>query len=55
MTVAAVIHSPSEKAFDTFDDLMLLGKGGRVVYFGKREGAEEYFKSIGFYRPEDER
>jgi ABC-type multidrug transport system ATPase subunit len=29
MTVAAVIHQPSREAFDMFDDLLLLGAGGR--------------------------
>ncbi|RHZ83219.1 hypothetical protein Glove_99g53 [Diversispora epigaea] len=54
ITVAAVIHSPSKKSFGTFDDLMLLCKGGRVVYFGPRDKAIEYFKDIGFVLPKDE-
>ena len=48
MTVAAVIHSPSQQAFEQFDDLLLLGKGGRVIYFGPRELASRYFLTIGF-------
>ncbi|RHZ83218.1 hypothetical protein Glove_99g58 [Diversispora epigaea] len=54
ITVAAVIHSPSEKSFKMFDDLMLLGKGGRVVYFGPRNEAMKYFNELGFVLPEDE-
>ncbi|RHZ83221.1 hypothetical protein Glove_99g51 [Diversispora epigaea] len=54
ITVAAVIHSPSENAFKMFDDLMLLGKGGRVVYFGPRDEAMNYFNDLGFVLPEDE-
>ncbi|KAG0270686.1 hypothetical protein DFQ27_000036 [Actinomortierella ambigua] len=51
LTVAAVIHSPSPLAFDQFDDLLLLGHGGRVVYHGKRTEAEKYFAAIGFPVP----
>ncbi|KAG0230455.1 hypothetical protein BGW42_000932 [Actinomortierella wolfii] len=54
LTVAAVVHSPSPHAFQQFDDLLLLGAGGRVVYFGPREEASAYFESIGFPTPEDE-
>ena len=32
MTIASVIHQPSYSAFKMFDDLLLLGKGGQVVY-----------------------
>ncbi|KAF9971153.1 hypothetical protein BGZ73_005936 [Actinomortierella ambigua] len=51
LTVAAVIHSPSPLAFDQFDDLLLLGHGGRVVYHGRRTEAEKYFAAIGFPVP----
>jgi ABC-type multidrug transport system ATPase subunit/ABC-type multidrug transport system permease subunit len=40
VTVVVVIHQPSENLFDYFDSLLLLKRGGRVVYFGacpKRE------------------
>ncbi|ORX95418.1 hypothetical protein K493DRAFT_372167, partial [Basidiobolus meristosporus CBS 931.73] len=53
LTVAAIIHSPSPVAFAKFDDLMLLGKGGRLIYLGPREEAAEYFYSIGFECPSD--
>jgi energy-coupling factor transporter ATP-binding protein EcfA2 len=49
ITVAAVIHSPSPMMFHKFDDLMLLAKGGRVVYYGDRASAVNYFESLGFY------
>jgi len=51
MTIAAVIHQPSISAFLEFDDLLLLGKGGRVVYHGPGSDAEQYFTSIGFQLP----
>ncbi|KAI9220286.1 P-loop containing nucleoside triphosphate hydrolase protein [Blastocladiella britannica] len=52
MTIAAVIHSPSPAAFEQFDDVILLGKGGRLVYQGPRADAERYFESIGFPVPD---
>jgi len=52
MTIVAVIHSPSIEAFEQFDDLLLLGKGGRTVYFGPIDQAKEYFARIGFPCPE---
>ncbi len=51
LTIAAVIHSPSPATFRQFDDFLLLGKGGRVVYMGPREGALGYFEAIGFTCP----
>eukprot|EP00455_Lapot_gusevi_P041816 TRINITY_DN4890_c0_g8_i2.p1 TRINITY_DN4890_c0_g8~~TRINITY_DN4890_c0_g8_i2.p1 ORF type:complete len:849 (+),score=265.43 TRINITY_DN4890_c0_g8_i2:115-2661(+) len=54
LTVAAVIHSPSPTAFREFDDLILLGKGGRLIYMGPRAEASAYFASIGFPVPADE-
>ncbi|KAF0543785.1 putative ATP-dependent permease ADP1 [Gigaspora margarita] len=54
MTVVAAIHSPSPRAFNTFDDLLLLGKGGRILYFGPRNKALEYFESLGYCCPCEE-
>ncbi|KAI9228514.1 MAG: hypothetical protein DHS80DRAFT_27237 [Piptocephalis tieghemiana] len=51
LTVAAIIHSPSPQAFARFDDLLLLGKGGQVIYHGPRNAAPEYFASRGFPVP----
>ncbi|KAG0209591.1 hypothetical protein BGX28_010206 [Mortierella sp. GBA30] len=51
LTVAAVIHSPSPAAFDQFDDLLLLGQNGRVVFHGPRTEAPAYFDAIGFPTP----
>ncbi|KAI9294493.1 hypothetical protein K502DRAFT_365782 [Neoconidiobolus thromboides FSU 785] len=51
LTIAAVIHSPSPIAFNEFDDLLLLGKGGRVIYHGAIIDAIDYFDSIGFTCP----
>ena len=48
MTIAAVIHQPSMATFHEFDDLLLLGRGGMVVYQGPVNEAVPYFASIGF-------
>ncbi|KAI1315793.1 hypothetical protein EDD11_000347 [Mortierella claussenii] len=53
LTVAAVIHSPSPVAFDQFDDLLLLGHSGHVVFHGPRTEAPAYFAAIGFPVPKD--
>ncbi|KAF9094980.1 hypothetical protein BGX29_009222, partial [Mortierella sp. GBA35] len=54
LTVAAVVHSPSPHAFNQFDDLLLLGSGGRAVYSGPRDEAAHYFESISYPVPDDE-
>jgi ABC-type multidrug transport system ATPase subunit len=54
LTVAAVIHSPSPATFRQFDDFLLLGKGGQVVFMGPRDQAVHYFASIGFPCPPEE-
>mmetsp|Transcript_28294 Transcript_28294/g.39343 ORF Transcript_28294/g.39343 Transcript_28294/m.39343 type:complete len:888 (-) Transcript_28294:290-2953(-) len=53
ISVAAVIHSPSQATFEMFDDLTLLGAGGQMIYQGPVNAAPEYFSSIGFPVPED--
>ncbi|KAF8981359.1 hypothetical protein BGZ46_002927 [Entomortierella lignicola] len=54
LTVVAVIHSPSPVAFNQFDDILLLGQNGRVVFHGPRTEAPAYFAAIGFPIPEGE-
>lgn len=50
-TVCATIHQPSAAVFEMFDDLLLLKRGGNVVFFGDLgEGCSqlvEYFESRG--------
>ena len=43
--VLTVIHQPSSKLFKMFNKLVLLDKGGRLVYFGDTYGALDYFQS----------
>lgn len=47
---ACTIHQPSSEIYNKFDDLCLMAEG-RIVYFGDREEAVEYFKSEGFECP----
>lgn len=54
-TICATIHQPSSAVFEMFDDLLLLKKGGEVVFFGEL-GAESknlvnYFESNGCATP----
>ncbi|ORZ40454.1 hypothetical protein BCR44DRAFT_1411441 [Catenaria anguillulae PL171] len=51
ITIAAVVHSPSPAAFEKFDDVLLLAKGGRTVYFGERSFALHYFRNLGYECP----
>ncbi len=50
-TVCATIHQPSAAVFEMFDDLLLLKRGGNVVFFGDLgEGSSnliQYFESRG--------
>lgn len=50
-TICATIHQPSSTVFDMFDDLLLLRKGGEVVYHGPtgNQSCEivRYFESMG--------
>eukprot|EP00929_Paragymnodinium_shiwhaense_P005191 TRINITY_DN10682_c0_g2_i4.p1 TRINITY_DN10682_c0_g2~~TRINITY_DN10682_c0_g2_i4.p1 ORF type:complete len:811 (+),score=158.86 TRINITY_DN10682_c0_g2_i4:100-2433(+) len=54
MTSIMVIHQPRYSLFTLFDDVLLLGKGGRVCYLGNSHGAKPYFESLGFQMPADE-
>lgn len=45
-TVITVIHQPRYEVFNMFDDLLLLGKGGRTIYHGQVQRVEEYFDKI---------
>ncbi len=50
-TVVATIHQPSSAVFDMFDDLLLLKKGGEVVFFGDLGSCScnlvSYFEGLG--------
>ena len=42
-TVIMTIHQPRREAFDLFDKLLLLSKGGKLAYFGPAKDARPYF------------
>eukprot|EP00804_Cyclotella_cryptica_P009072 CCRYP_003155-RB/>CCRYP_003155-RB protein AED:0.07 eAED:0.07 QI:33/1/1/1/1/1/12/1130/1233 len=46
-TVVATIHQPSAAVFEMFDDLILLKKGGNVVFFG--ELGDESTKMVKYF------
>jgi len=50
-TICATIHQPSSAVFDMFDDLLLLKKGGALVFFGdlgeNSINLTSYFESAG--------
>ncbi|CAE7242707.1 ABCG25, partial [Symbiodinium sp. CCMP2456] len=54
MTSVMVVHQPRWSLFSLFDDVLLLGKGGRTVYLGPAQGAQRYFQQLGFEAPESE-
>lgn len=45
VTVALVLHQPRFECFIAFDDLLLLGKGGKTVYYGPVPDALPYFEA----------
>jgi len=49
--ICAVIHQPSYTLYNMFDDLILLAKGGLIVYNGPVKTVEEYFTTIGIHVP----
>eukprot|EP00928_Gymnodinium_smaydae_P019659 TRINITY_DN17547_c4_g1_i1.p1 TRINITY_DN17547_c4_g1~~TRINITY_DN17547_c4_g1_i1.p1 ORF type:complete len:894 (+),score=121.18 TRINITY_DN17547_c4_g1_i1:244-2682(+) len=54
MTVVMVIHQPRYALFELFDEVLLLGVGGRTVYQGPAGQAETYFESLGYVKPRND-
>jgi hypothetical protein len=54
MTSIMVIHQPRYSLFTLFDDVLLLGKGGKTVYLGPSLCAKAYFEMLGFTMEGDE-
>ena len=48
LPIAAVVHQPSDRVFSMFDELLLMAKGGNVIYRGKTSNAVSYFSEKGF-------
>jgi len=51
VTIITVLHQPRYEIFCMFDEVLLLGKGGRTVYLGPTIAAESYFGHLGFPIP----
>ncbi|KAH9700482.1 ABC transporter G family member 28 [Citrus sinensis] len=52
VNICTVVHQPSYALFRMFDDLILLAKGGVIVYHGPVKKVEEYFASLGITVPD---
>ncbi|XP_020577523.1 ABC transporter G family member 28-like isoform X2 [Phalaenopsis equestris] len=52
VNICMVVHQPSYTLFKMFDDLVLLAKGGLVVYLGAVKKVEDYFYGLGIDVPE---
>ncbi|PKU77627.1 Putative white-brown complex like protein 30 [Dendrobium catenatum] len=52
VNICMVVHQPSYTLFKMFDDLVLLAKGGLVVYLGAVKKVEDYFAGLGIDVPE---
>ncbi|TPX31121.1 hypothetical protein SmJEL517_g05455 [Synchytrium microbalum] len=51
VSVAVVIHQPADAVFKLFDNVILVGGGGRICYFGPTSQCEQYFTEYGFPCP----
>jgi ABC-type multidrug transport system ATPase subunit len=51
-TVAMTIHQPRREAFELFDKLLLLTKGGKLAYFGPTREVKRYFSALSEMPPE---
>lgn len=49
--VIAVLHQPKYEVFKLFDQVLLLGKGGMIAYFGPTTLMSGYFEKLGFPCP----
>ncbi|CAI9097993.1 OLC1v1034531C1 [Oldenlandia corymbosa var. corymbosa] len=52
VNISMVVHQPSYTLYRMFDDLILLAKGGLIVYQGPVKKVEEYFVDMGISVPE---
>jgi hypothetical protein len=48
LTIISVIHQPRVEIFEKFDDILLVGPGGRTVFLGPIEECQPYFKRLGY-------
>ncbi|GMH13310.1 hypothetical protein Nepgr_015151 [Nepenthes gracilis] len=51
VNICMVVHQPSYALFQKFDDLILLARGGLMVYHGSVRKVEDYFGGLGIHVP----
>jgi len=51
LTIVAVIHQPRYEIFEMFDDVTLLGSGGRPIFIGSTDKVVSYFEGLGHVCP----
>jgi len=54
LTIICVIHQPRWLVFEQFTHVLLLGEGGKTVYWGRSEQLVPYLSSLGFSQPKHE-
>lgn len=54
VTIVSVIHQPRKFIFELFDNVILLGDGGKIVYHGGPQLTQAYFENIGYTLPPGE-
>lgn len=52
-TIISTIHQPNETMFRKFGSMLLLARGGNVIYNGRSEDIENYLNDINFSKPEN--
>ncbi|KAM0877156.1 hypothetical protein ACQ4PT_035663 [Festuca glaucescens] len=52
VNICAVVHQPSYTLYNMFDDLILLAKGGLIVYNGPVKTIEDFFITLGIHVPD---
>ena len=50
--VLVVLHQPRYEIFSSFDNVVLLAEGGKMVYMGDTMKAMPYFEQFGYKKPE---
>ena len=52
-TIIMTVHQPSEDMFSIFETVLLLARGGHVLYNGKTENTKSYLAEVGYPVPEN--
>eukprot|EP00501_MAST-03F_sp_TOSAG23-6_P002000 GSMAST32.ASY1.ANO1.2085.1 assembled CDS len=52
VNVICVIHQPRFQIYNSFDQVILLGQGGHMVWTGTPQSAPAYFKKLKYTSPE---